>query len=87
MKLFAKVVTFQGGYDCDKKDIKASGYQIGDMFEVSFVDMGQSYTSIYDAKDNKSYNSVYFDFFNDMGNQIDIYKSPYYNPYIQNKMI
>ena len=35
MKLFAKVVTFQGGYDCDKKNIKASGYQIGDMFEVS----------------------------------------------------
>lgn len=82
MDLFAKVVTLDGGYDSDKEDIVNSGYKKGDIFEVEYVSMGQSYTKIYDKKDGAGYNSVYFEFYDSKGNEIDIYSDPRYNPYI-----
>lgn len=82
MDLFAKVVTLEGGYSSDEKKIRRSGYQIGDMFEVESIDMGQSYTTIYDAKDGNGYNSVYFEFYDEYGVEVDIYNDPLYNPYI-----
>lgn len=53
----------------------------GEKIEVSYVDMGQSYTYV-QLKDYVGvYNSVLFDFFED-GRPIDIYSSRKYNPYI-----
>ena len=66
----------------DEDTIRNSGYKIGDMFEVKDVCMGQSYTSIYDAKDDQAYNSIYFDFYDENGVEIDIYEDPRYNPYL-----
>lgn len=82
MRLFAKVVTLNGGYDGDKEKIRNSGYKIGDMFEVEYVSMGQSYTTIVDKKDGEGYNSVYFEFYDSNGDEVDIYRNPYYNPYL-----
>ena len=55
---------------------------IGNKYEVEYISMGQSYTSIFlVGYENHCYNSVFFDFEED-GEPIDIYRSPKYNPYL-----
>ena len=82
MRLFAKVVTLEGGYKINEEEIRNSGYKIGDMFKVSDVSMGQSITYVYDAKDGRSYNSIYFEFYDENGVEIDIYNNNLFNPYM-----
>lgn len=53
------------------------GLEIGRYYVVSNIDMGQSYTFI--TINNKSYNSILFEFYDDTLNEIDIYSK--YNPY------
>lgn len=56
--------------------------EVGKMYEVEKISMGQSYTSIC-LKDKKhSYNSVIFDFY-EGDKQIDIYSDKRFNPYIK----
>jgi hypothetical protein len=59
--------------------------EVGKMYEVERIDMGQSHTSI-TLKDKKgSYNSVIFDFYEGKQQikQIDIYRDKRFNPYIR----
>ena len=80
MKLFAKVEYLNAGWDSDKKDIKA--LDSAKMYEVDYVSMGQSYTSVY-LKDVKGcFNSVNFEFYNKDGEQVNIFSMPEYNPYL-----
>lgn len=56
--------------------------EVGKLYEVEDIRMGQSHTSIY-LKDKKlSYNSVIFEFYED-NKQIDIYKDERFNPYMR----
>ena len=50
-------------------------------YEVDYISMGQSYTSIFLHGHKHAYNSVFFDF-EENGEPIDIYRSPKYNPYL-----
>ena len=54
-----------------------TGLEIGKYYVVSNINMGQSYTSI--TINDKSFNSVLFEFYDDTLNEIDIYSK--YNPY------
>lgn len=51
------------------------GLEVGSYYVVTHINMGQSYTSI--TINNKSYNSVLFEFYNLA--EVDIYSK--YNPY------
>jgi hypothetical protein len=58
--------------------------EVGKEYSVIYVDMGQSYTSIWLEGLDPSFNSVQFEFYED-GKPIDIYRSPKYNPYIRKR--
>lgn len=80
MKLFAKVEHPNSGYDYDKEDIKVLDFT--KMYEVEFVSMGQSHTNFKLKDINIYFNSVNFEFYNEDGNIVDIFKMSEYNPYL-----
>lgn len=78
-------------YDIKAKCIKESDedchwsehdLDVGNLYEVEDIQMGQSHTSIYLKDKERSYNSVIFEFYED-NKQIDIYKDERFNPYIR----
>lgn len=80
LNLNAKLVTKRGGYDSDKKDIDP--YEVGTVFEVESVSMGQSSTDV-KMKDKGWFNSIYFEFIDDRGRHVDIFNDPRFNPYLE----
>ena len=78
--LYAKVVDLEGGYDNEEEFIRKH-HKIGDVFQVTDIDMGGWHTDIYEG--DKCYNSVYFDFFLDAEctQSVDIFDDPEFNPY------
>ena len=61
------------------------GLNIGEVYEVRHISMGQSYTSIFlespkEATKNP-FNSVIFDFYED-GEELDIFSDHRFNPYL-----
>lgn len=81
-QLYAKVVTFDAGFEYDKEQIRAN-HTLGDVFEVTLIDMGGCHTDVYEG--DKYYNSVFFDFFLDAEctKPHDIYEDPDFNPYLR----
>lgn len=78
--LYAKFMYPDNGWDVDVEYAKKVGLKVGEKYEVDYISMGQSNTSVY-LKDIKGvFNSVQFDFEED-GKPINIYDSPKYNPY------
>ena len=55
--------------------------QIGEAYEVSSIDMGQSRTYVVLVGIDNWFNSVYFEFFED-GEPINIFNDERYNPYL-----
>ena len=82
MTIYAVVETLRAGYDCEEEMVKSLGFKEEDKFEVEYIDMGGSSTSIY-LKDfpNQSFNSVFFEFKED-GEELDIYDDTRFNPYL-----
>lgn len=82
MTIYAVVETLRAGYDCEEEMVKTLGFKVGDKFEVEYIDMGGSSTSI-QLKDfpNQSFNSVFFEFEED-GKELDIYDDTRFNPYL-----
>lgn len=78
--LYAKFMYPDYGWDSDVEYAKKVGLKVGERYEVEYVSMGQSNTSIYLKDFEGSFNSVQFEFEED-GIPIDIYRSPKYNPY------
>ena len=61
------------------------GLKIDELYEVSHISMGQSYTSIYletpkEGTENP-FNSVIFEFY-EHGEELDIYSDSRFNPYL-----
>ena len=82
MTIYAVVETLRAGYDCEKEMVKSLGLKVGDKFEVDYIDMGGSSTSIYlKGFPNQSFNSVFFEFKGD-GEELDIYDDTRFNPYL-----
>ena len=82
MKIYAVVETLIAGYDYEKEMVKSLGFKEGDKFEVDYIDMDGSSTSIY-LKDfpNQPFNSVFFEF-EENGEELDIYDDTRFNPYL-----
>ena len=81
MKLLAKYTHPTAGYSPEGENPK-SPLILNAMYEVEWVSMGQSYTSI-TLKDfpNCHFNSVSFDFYHD-DKLIKLQDFPEYNPYL-----
>lgn len=81
--LYARFVEPDAGYPGDKELVKRFNLEIGKLYKVSHVNMGQSFTYIYLSDYYKhAFNSVHFEFEED-GKSIDIYRDPRYNPYME----
>lgn len=79
--LYAKFMHPNSGWDSDVEYAKKVGLKVGEKYEVEYVSMGQSYTTIYLKYIKGDFNSVQFEFEEDE-KPIDIYRSPKYNPYL-----
>lgn len=60
---------------------KSDDLEIGKQYEVDYISMGQSYTSIVLKNKFRTYNSVLFKFYEN-GKEINIYSDPRFNPYL-----
>ena len=61
---------------------KEGNLVVGNSYDVDYVSMGESYTSIYLTKyKNEPFNSVSFEFY-ECNKKINIYKDSMYNPYL-----
>lgn len=83
-KIYAVCRTHEAGYPGERERIKKCNIQIGDMFEVEEISMGQSYTNVWlKGYENESpFNSVFFNFVDVDGNAYDIFSDPDFNPYL-----
>lgn len=78
--LFAKVEHPNAGYNCDKENVNK--LDTLKLYEVEYVEMGQSYTSIYLLNIDCAFNSVNFEFYDEDSNNVNIFSMPEYNPYL-----
>ena len=91
--LLEKKIIICETYDIKAKCIKESNkdyhwlehdLELGKLYEVKDIRMGQSHTTIYLKEKEHPYNSVIFEFYED-NKQIDIYKDERFNPYLRHK--
>lgn len=78
--LNARLVNKDCGYTSDQEQVKP--YALGTIFEVEDVHMGQSHTSVHLSGEKGSFNSIHFQFVDDEGLPVNIFKDPRFNPYI-----
>lgn len=81
MKLYAKVTSPDSGYDSDKERIKRLNFS--KLYEVKDILMGQSSTTIHLCGDDEGYNSVQFTFYDEKMQEVNIYATKEFNPYIR----
>ena len=80
--LYAIFMYPDNGYYGDIECVKKTGLKIGEKYEVDYISMGQSYTSIYLKGIEGCFNSVQFEFQEASGAPVNIYRDPRYNPYL-----
>ncbi len=80
--LYAKFMYPDAGYNFDVECAKKAELKIGERYEVEYLSMGQSNTSIYLKGVDGCFNSVQFDFEEDDKTPVDIYRNHRYNPYL-----
>ena len=80
-KVYAVCVTLDAGYDYDKKKISDSGINVGDKIEIETACVGGWSTSIYLVGYKGSFNSVFFDFVDENGEEYDIYHDKVFQQY------
>ena len=79
--LTAKYMYPDNGYELERQ--RTAMFLVeGKEYAVKDVLMGQSHTTILLTDVDGVFNSVHFDFFED-GKEIDIFRSPKYNPYLR----
>ena len=82
MGIYARFLYPNYGYAGDGKKAISAGLVVGERYEVASISMGQSYTSIILSGFSGVFNSVLFEFEDENGIDLDIYKDPRFNPYM-----
>ena len=80
-KIFAICNTLEAGSDFDKKKIVDTGINIGDKIELENACVGGFHTDIYLVGYEGSFNSVFFDFVDENGEEYDIYHDENFQSY------
>ena len=73
MKLYAICTTLDAGTSYDRQEMKDSNIQIGDKLAITDIKVGSWHTDIYLDGYHHSFNSVFFKFVDENGNDYDIY--------------
>jgi hypothetical protein len=72
--IYAVLKTYNAGYECEQETIKELNMQIGDKFKVNDIAIHSWNTDVYlDEFPNRNFNSVFFDFVDEDGNEVDIF--------------
>ena len=79
MEIYA-IYLDENGYDNDTKEAREVGLEKGKVYEVDFMDIGQSHSYVGLANFNDCFNSVMFEFEDGEGNEVDIFDTEW-NPY------
>lgn len=79
--LYAKFIHANNGWIGDRERAKRAGLKVGEKYEIEFVSVGRSYTSVYLKNIDGFFNSVLFDFEEEDGTPVNIYNEPKYSLY------
>lgn len=73
--LYAVLKTYEAGYESERDKIKELNMNIGDKYIVDYIDVYGYHTDVFliDFPDN-IFNSVFFDFYDQNGNEVDVYE-------------
>ena len=72
--LYAVLVEYDAGHKSEQETIKTLDMKIGDKFLVDDIDIYGFHTDVYLTDfPNQTFNSVFFDFVDEDGNEVDIY--------------
>lgn len=80
--LYARFTYPDNGWDADVERAKEAGLKVDEKYEVENISMGQSNTKIYLKEFTGCFNSVQFEFEEENGAPVNIYKDRRYNPYM-----
>ena len=79
--LYARFNHPDNGWPAERGYAENAGLKVGEKYEVEFVSMGGSYTSIYLKNIDGNFNSVQFDFEEEDGTKVNIYHDDRYSLY------
>lgn len=80
-KIYAICTTLDAGSDYDQENIKKSGIQVGDQIELEDAAVGSWSTKVWLVGHKGSFNSVFFDFVDENGEDYDIYQDINFSMY------
>ena len=80
-KIYAICVTHNAGTDFDKERIIENGIEIGDKIELENARVGGWFTDIWLVGYEEHFNSVFFDFVDENGEEYDIYSDEDFRDY------
>ena len=72
-KIYAICTTLEAGYPSDQKRIEESGIKVGDKIELADASVSGWHTDVWLVGHRGSFNSVFFDYVDEDGNEHDIY--------------
>ena len=78
--LIALLAHKEWGYSGDIE--KVAPYPLNTVFEVENISIGQSHSSLELVGIDDSFNTINFDFFDDDGNPVNIFKDKRFNSYL-----
>ena len=76
MKVYAVFKYPENGWDADIKQAKEAGLIVDKRYEVWDVDIGSWHTNVYLCDVSGVFNSVQFEFEDELGRKVDIYQRP-----------
>lgn len=74
--VYAVCRSHNAGCNYEQKEILESGIEVGDKFRLFQANVGDWHTDVFVEGHEKSFNSVFFDFFDEDGQPYNIYKYP-----------
>lgn len=83
MRIYAICTTLDAGYDTDREKIRNSGISVGDKVELKDAKVGTWHTTVYLVGYKGSFNSVFFKFVDENGDEYDIYSDKNFLTYIR----
>ena len=73
--LYAVLTTYETGHESQREKIKKLGMNIGDKYMVDYIDVYGYHTDVFLIEyPDENFNSVFFDFYDQDGNKIDVYE-------------
>lgn len=73
-KIYARFTEPDAGYKCDQDKVRDARLELDKLYPVSSIEVNRSYTDVWLDDFITRFNSVHFDFEDENGNSVDIYR-------------